>query len=109
MANQRAIALLTEELRALNLRTQRLEAELRAIRQREVPDEHTNFVKGDRVRITNRVNRPSSWLRPWDTKEIKTERRATVTRSTKDRVWIVTDNGTKTWRAPRNLERTSTL
>ena len=56
MANEQAIALLTEELRALNLRTQQLEAELCAIRQHDVPNKHTVFVKGDRVRITNWVN-----------------------------------------------------
>lgn len=109
MANERAIALLTEELRVLNLRTHRLEVEIRELRQQGVLDEHTAFVKGDRVSITNRVSRPSTWSKSWDPITIEAERRATVTRSTHDRVWIVTDNGTKTWRAHKNLEHTSTL
>jgi hypothetical protein len=101
MDNERAITLLTEELRALNLRTQRLEAELHALQQREALQ--ADFAKGDRVYITNRVRRPSSWLKNWTNDTVENEKRATVTHKIRDRVWLVTDNGTKTWRAPHNL------
>jgi len=105
MDNERAITLLTEELRALNLRTQRLEAELHALQQREALQ--ADFVKGDRVYITNRVRRPSSWLKNWTNDTAENEKRATVTHKIRDRVWLVTDNGTKTWRAPHNLAHAS--
>lgn len=60
--------------------------------------------KGDRVRIKNKVIKPATWPveRPWIKEEA---RRATITRVTRDQIHFVTDNGTRTWRAPNNLER----
>ncbi len=55
--------------------------------------------------INNKIKRPANWLARWDERDIENERRATVTHIVRDQVWIITDNGTKTWRAPNNLER----
>ena len=57
------------------------------------------------MRIINEVKRPANWLTRWDERDIENERRAMVTHTVRDQVWIVTDNRTKTWRAPNNLER----
>jgi hypothetical protein len=63
--------------------------------------------KGDRVRITNRIRRPAVW--PSTTArddEIKErERRAAVTGFAKGHVHITTNNGTKTSRAPSNVQK----
>ena len=37
--------------------------------------------------------------------EEKKERQGTVTRVTAEQIHIVTDNGTRTWRAPQNLRK----
>ena len=115
MATDDAIEFLTEELRALAVRTHQVEQELRTIRQRrqelrtlrerDVDTPAGPYEAGDRVRITNKVIRPSNWLKRWDSNTIEAERRATVTHTVRNQVWIRTDNGTKTWRAPNNLER----
>jgi hypothetical protein len=55
---------------------------------------------GDRVRIKNKVRRPATAGPSWSETR---ERLATVTRVTVDQVHIITDNGTKTWRARNNL------
>jgi hypothetical protein len=60
------------------------------------------FKRGDRVRITNKVRKPATSGPTWT--EAK-ERLATVTRVIPDQVHILTDNGTKTWRAPNNLKQ----
>ena len=57
---------------------------------------------GDRVRITNKIRRPATATATWTEQR---ERIATVTRVTADQVHIVTDNGTRTWRAPNNLKK----
>jgi hypothetical protein len=60
--------------------------------------------KGDRVRIKNKVSKPTTWSieKPWRREEAKL---ATITRVTREQVHFVTDNGVSTWRAPNNLER----
>jgi hypothetical protein len=60
--------------------------------------------RGDRVTIKNKIRRPATCSdeSKW-TKE--KERVATVTRVTNDQIHFVTDNGTKTWRAPNNLSK----
>jgi len=57
--------------------------------------------RGDRVRIRNKVRRPATAGPTWSEAR---ERSATVTRVTPDQVYITTDNGTKTWRGPNNLQ-----
>ena len=94
MATDDAIEHLTEELRALTVRTHQVEQELRTIRQRRQelrtirecdvetpsgPRRPGTYETGDRVRITNKVIRPSNWLKRWDSNTIEAERRATVT------------------------------
>jgi hypothetical protein len=51
--------------------------------------------------FTNRVRRPATARVSWTEER---EQLATVTRIVPDQVHIRTDNGTKTWRAPNNLE-----
>jgi hypothetical protein len=58
--------------------------------------------KGDRVYITNAVNKPQSWKGTWE--QVKAQR-ATVTHFYKGQVHFVTDNNIRTWRAVNNLER----
>jgi hypothetical protein len=62
----------------------------------------TDFVVGERVRITNQVRKPVDWCEDfvWSEQDAK---RATVTKVTPDRVYFVTDNGIRTWRMPSNL------
>jgi hypothetical protein len=55
---------------------------------------------GDRVRIKNKIRRPATAGPSWSETR---ERSATVTRLTVDQVHIITDNGTRTWRARNNL------
>jgi hypothetical protein len=60
--------------------------------------------QGDRVTIKNKIHKPAvctddtNW-----TKE--RERVATVTKVTKEQIHFITDNGTRTWRAPNNLSK----
>jgi hypothetical protein len=62
------------------------------------------FEQGDRIRITNQVTKPAHWgvNELWQYRDAQ---RATVTFTTKERVYFVTDNGVTTWRAPRNIKR----
>ncbi|KAI2513064.1 hypothetical protein MHU86_1356 [Fragilaria crotonensis] len=62
------------------------------------------FRQGDRVRITNKVRKPATAGPAWTEAQ---ERSAVVTKVIPDQVHILTDNGTKTWRAPNNLKRVS--
>jgi hypothetical protein len=64
----------------------------------------TALARGDRVRITNLVRKPTNWPEAvaWDHRQAT---RATVTQVAADRVYFVTDNGVKTWRALRNLRK----
>lgn len=114
MVEDQDIDSLVNELRSLKIRVSQVETELRKRRTQEVvatalPTTSTqplgNLTRGDRVRIINKIKQPASWLARWDERDIENKRRATVTHTAKDQVWIVTDNGTKTWRASNNLER----
>ena len=115
MVEDRDIDSLVNELRSLKIRVSQVETELRERRTQEVlvatalPTTPTppqaNLTRGDRVRIINKIKRPANWLARWDERDIENERRATVTHRVRDQVWIVTDNGTTSWRAPNNLER----
>jgi len=63
-------------------------------------EQEGNFRSGQRVYITNRVRRPINWSTTW---EAQKERFATVTRQVNNKVFVHTDNGVDTWRAPKNL------
>ena len=65
----------------------------------EGPNPH-GLTRGDRVRIKNKIRRPATAGPTWSEAR---ERLATVTKVITDQVYVVTDNGTKTWRAPNNL------
>jgi 3-methyladenine DNA glycosylase Mpg len=107
MNTDEAIESLTEELKSLKLRTQSVGAQLRALQERLTetePRAQNEFAKSDRVGITNKVIRPANWCKHWDSEDVDNKRRATVTHWVRDQVWILTDDGTKTWRAPNNLE-----
>ena len=96
---------LIEQVRQLTLQVQRLE---RAI------DRTTNpapliaginsfvFATGDRVRILNSAKKPARWdnAKEWDKNKAQY---ATVTRIQGGRIYIITDNGTPTWRSAHNL------
>jgi len=113
MQNERQIEDLIEELRALRVREtviiEQIEAANR-VRTRRT-GQHTinrqpvavNAIReGDRVRITNKVRKPATAGPSWTEHQ---ERVATVTRVTAEQIHIVTDNGTRTWRAPNNLRK----
>jgi hypothetical protein len=109
---EKQIAELIKELKALKVREATVIAQLEAVNlkrtQKTAPpvtyDTEDELVQGDRIRITNRVRKPATWPRKVEWEERK-ERHGTVTRVTTEQVHIVTDNGTHTWRAPQNLKR----
>jgi hypothetical protein len=96
---------LIKELKHLQLREAELisrinEANASLSGHRGATVEH-DFEKGDRVRVTNQVKKPANWGTDlWNYHQAKT---ATVTFTTTDRIYFVTDNGIKTWRSPRNI------
>jgi len=113
MDEERAIELLIAELSALRVRVGHLETELNSLRAHEEARTRINetsfaLKKGDRVRIINTIKRPANWINSWDDGTIEKERHATVSHVTSKRVWVITDNGTKTWRAPNNVRRIAT-
>jgi hypothetical protein len=90
------------QLREAEITTQIDEANAVLSGHRGATVEH-DFEKGDRVRVTNQVKKPTNWGDDyWNYQQAKV---ATVTFITTDRIFFVTDNGIKTWRAPRNLVR----
>jgi hypothetical protein len=99
---------LIQELKTLQLR----EAEVLLLieqankRRDRVAGTTTNhgFEQGDRIRITNQVTKPAHWGtdEPWHYREAQ---RATVTFTTTEQIYFVTDNGVTTWRVPRNIKR----
>jgi hypothetical protein len=98
---------LINELKNLQLREAEvitLLAEANAAGDPEHRDTVTHgLAEGDRVRIKNQVKKPANWGSDvWDHRQA---RLATVTYTTADRVYFITDNGVTTWRAPHNLIR----
>ena len=102
---------LIAELNRLRIRVAQLEARQDiVVIDEEVDDVNDNVIvgpvkEGDRiVHITNRVRKRATWTGPgvW---EEEREKVATVTRVTSNQIHFVTDNGTRTWRAPNNVER----
>jgi hypothetical protein len=103
------------ELRAINLRKDAIIAQLDAAYNKYGTAETSGdrralvpcvngIVKGDRIRIKNKVKKPATWTSRVDWSAEK-ERIATVTRVTPSQVHYITDNGVKTWRAPNNVEK----
>jgi hypothetical protein len=107
---------LTKTIADLRIRLATAELEL-SIAQRTVNDEESPaiglFASGDRVRITNKVVRPAHYEGAWDDEARERERSAIVTHTvaarpkTPTQVWLSTDNGTSTWRAPKHLIKIS--
>jgi uncharacterized protein YfaQ (DUF2300 family) len=60
--------------------------------------------RGDRVRIKNKVKKPATWpgTKLWREDEYRS---AIVTKVTPTQIFILTDNGVSTWRAPNNLRK----
>ena len=63
------------------------------------------IAEGNRIRIKNRVRKPAMWTSENDEWTEAKERLATVTQVTQEQIHFVTDNGTRTWRAPNNVRR----
>ena len=59
---------------------------------------------GDRVWIKNKVQKPAHWRSqtPWIKSEYRTAR---VTKISTRQIFVLTDNGIDTWRAPSNLRK----
>ena len=92
------------ELERLRIRREHLLARFTEVREHRQRNEGVDapLTVGDRVRITNRVRRPNGWPpAPRD----DADRAGTVTRVTSTRVYITTDTGIATWRAPTNVTR----
>jgi hypothetical protein len=68
-----------------------------------VPDEPNRYKKGDRVRINNKVIVSRLGLSLGRT-ITEADRLAIVKSVSGDKVRIVTDNGTETWRLTKNLD-----
>ena len=60
--------------------------------------------RGNRVWITNKVRKPADWAAhtKWKEDEFRSAR---VIRVTRRQIFILTDNGVETWRAPNNLRK----
>jgi hypothetical protein len=103
--HEKAINELIKELKALQLR----EAQVVSLLERATtpPDSAATvtppFEKGDRIHITTRVKKPASWGdKPWDYQRSKF---ATVTYTTKERVYFINDNGVNSWRVYKNVTK----
>ena len=102
---------LIQELQQLNMRQTELLQELQQRNRAQSHQEHCGhdtqvqrYETGDHVIITNEIRRPLLAPQTWNREN---ERRATVTRVKrvlqKDRVYLTTDNGTRTWRLAENV------
>jgi hypothetical protein len=94
---------LIDELKALQIREARIVALLEraaaADQESTTPTEH-GFIRGDRIRIL-KITKPSGWGNThWNYHQARI---ATVTHTTAERVYFVTDNGLNTWRLPKNV------
>jgi hypothetical protein len=104
---------LTRELSDLRLREAVLVSTLARLKatksEAQEVDERASLAingigRGDRVWITNKVQKPADW--PAHTKWKEDEfRSARVTKVTRRQIFILTDNGVETWRAPNNLKK----
>ena len=62
------------------------------------------FEPGDRVKVRNGVQRPGNASASWTREK---EEHGTVLKydREKEKVWYINDNGTRTWRLEKNLEK----
>jgi TolA-binding protein len=101
-----AIKQLEKQLKALTIEVTDLKEELRRQNnqnnQKSQKHPPTLLQVGDRIRILNKVNKPSSWdpTQPWDHSAAK---KATITSTTTTRVYFTTDNGISTWRSHKHI------
>jgi len=108
MSEDDRIAKLIEELKDLRLQETSLIRQIEEANRRRqgARVDHSsrvnerNYRAGDRVYITSRIRRPVFAPTTWTGYN---ERRATVTKVDGERVFFTTDNGTKTWRASKNI------
>jgi hypothetical protein len=93
------------KLKVLKIEEASILAQIAQLNDSVSEEERVNGIaKGDRVRVKNRVRKPATWTSTTEWTEAK-ERVATVTRVTQDQIHFVTENGTRTWRAPNNVQR----
>ena len=101
-----SIKQLEKQLKALTIEVTGLKEELRRQNNQNNQKSQQNpsilLRVGDRIRILNKVNRPSSWdpTQLWD---YSAARKATVTSTTATRVYFTTDNGISTWRSYNHI------
>jgi len=109
----REIQRLINELKALHIKEAEVLHQLEAAASdrsrrdqkgegRDRNQEKGTFVTGQRVYITNNIRRPINCPAHW---QIQKERFATVIKQANNKVFIRTDNGVETWRAPKNLTK----
>ena len=93
---------LTRELNELKIRQAVLIAAIS--RLQAAPNVVNGIEVGDRVWIKNKVRKPAHWpsQTPWVESEYRTAR---VTKVSARQIFVLTDNGIDTWRAPNNLRR----
>ena len=102
---------LIDELRALRIRQDDIIAELEEVNRAATRHQAANEGGGPNeneeqaepangLRRGDRVRKPATAGASWSESR---ERLATVTRITPEQIFVTTDNGTKTWRAPNNL------
>ena len=110
------ISTLIEELKSLRVRETALLLRIEEANRRRQGDQRDNdghqdigstqqdtgatYHVRDRVYVLNQIRKPIFAPTTWTGYN---ERRATVTRVAGEKVFIETDNGTKTWRAAKNL------
>jgi hypothetical protein len=94
------IATLIEELKDLRVQETNLLRQIEEANRQRESNTRPTYQVGDRVYITSRIRRPAFAPRAWTEYN---ERRATVTKVVGGKVFIETDNGTKTWRTDKNL------
>jgi hypothetical protein len=99
----------------LDLRREAIVSRIEQLQEQRVsstgaPDSTRAFLRvngiqrGDRVLIKNKVKKPASWssTKVWREDEYRS---AIVTKATPTQIFILTDNGISTWRAPNNLRK----
>jgi hypothetical protein len=102
LMQEKTINELIKELKALHLREAQVVSLLERAARQDSEAEH-QYEPGDRIHITTRVKKPASWgNKPWDYQRSKF---ATVTHSTTERVYFVTDNGVNSWRLFKNVTK----
>jgi hypothetical protein len=102
--HEKTVDELIKELKALQLREAQVVSLLeRATQPTSAATGPQLFEKGDRIHITTRVKKPASWGdKPWDYQRSKF---ATVTYTTKERVYFINDNGVNSWRVHKNVTK----